>query len=156
MSSIKVNLGPLEKFGESFKARASEVIRSTAFLIQYEAQGRAPVDTGALRASIYVQTSEKDERPTALVDAEAKYQSPGKSGEFRFREMPIAPETTQPDDRLHSIVAAGVGYAYWVEYGSRGGSGKPFMTPAMAAAKPYFNSELAKAVREAGRDSGFK
>lgn len=52
--TVTVEMGPLQKLRESLVPKAHAILDKAAFDIEASAKGNAPVDTGALRSSIYV------------------------------------------------------------------------------------------------------
>ena len=99
----------------------SQVVRKTAMDIQASAASKAPVDTGFLRNSIYVVTSES-----------STYKGGGKS----------LSEVTKPEDDLTAYVAVGANYGVYVNYGTRHMPAQPFWEPAIEEAKPGFQAAL--------------
>jgi HK97 gp10 family phage protein len=55
VAGIELNTRELDRISGELEARAERLISATAFQIQADAKTFAPVDTGALRASIHVE-----------------------------------------------------------------------------------------------------
>lgn len=119
---VSLDLSGLERLVRQAPAAADRGIRKLAIATQRRAQDRAPVDTGALKSSIYAVTSKGSGMAKAL--AEARARRPG------VRQAENAPAEVRP---MEAWVACGVEYGIFVEYG------------AMFARKPGF-AEFREAV----------
>lgn len=104
---VSVNLSGLERLIRAAPAAADRGIRKLAFATQRRAQDRAPVDTGALKSSIYTVTSRGSGMAKAL--AEARARRPG------AKAAENAPTEARP---MEAWVACGVEYGMYVEYGA--------------------------------------
>lgn len=114
--------------------RLNKVLDQTALNIEHGAQGRAPVDTSALRNSIHAVTPLRNEYEEAATVAEAV--------------NPDAPIFTYigPHAPLEAIVAVCVGYGEPVEYGTTRRPATPFFTPAVEAERGPFLMAVADAI----------
>lgn len=54
-STVRIVSNDLPKLRGELRPRAGRIVRATALGIETDAKGRAPVDTGALRASIHTE-----------------------------------------------------------------------------------------------------
>lgn len=142
--SSKVNLASLQKLGETFPKHAAFAIRQVAFSIEYDAKRNAPVDTGALKASIYTSTNEKSGYDNAL-----------QSGMTRARSLPFAAdEAPQPESDLVAIIAVAAKYGPYVEFGTHKMAAQPFLFPAGQANREFFGEQIKEAFQRAARDAG--
>ncbi len=91
----------------------SAVVRKAAFDIEGQAKAAAPVDTGALRASIYVAL--RGETDYAQSAAQAQAQQPG---------VALFPQNA-PGEDMAAHVAVGASYGAPVEFK------RPFLLPAV-------------------------
>lgn len=104
----------------------SQAVRKTAFDLQAAAASNAPVDTGYLRNSIYVKTSQ-----------DSTYSGGDKD----------LPEVESPPDDKTAYVAVGAYYGVYVNYGHHTRSGsfvpaQPFWEPAVDATQASFEAAL--------------
>ena len=112
-----------------------EVVRKAAFDIQAEAASRAPVDTGFLKNSIYVVTSESSD-----------YGSGGGGSNL------LPPVEPPPDDKT-AYIAVGANYGIYQEFGTRYMPAHPYLGPAVEAVRPGFEAALG-AVEQKMREAG--
>lgn len=110
-----------DKIGKSIKPAAKQVVRKVAFDIQAQAQVRAPVDTGFLKNSIYVVTSDS---------------SSYKGGANAL------PEIARPSIETEAAVAVGANYGIHVEYGTVHQPPQPYFRPAVEAVRPSFDKAM--------------
>ena len=103
----RVDLRGLEELARALPEAADRGIRKLAYGAQRQAQDRVPVDTGALKSSIYTVTSRQSGMAAAL--ARAKALRPG------ARPAEGLPTSAQ---RGEAYVACGVEYGIYVEYGA--------------------------------------
>src|SRR5512146_2644502 len=87
------------KIGET----ASKVVRKSAFDIQAAAQATAPVDTGFLKNSIYVEMRD--------VSTYSAVQSPE-------ADQTLLPEVDKPAESTTAFIAVAASYGFYVEYGT--------------------------------------
>lgn len=100
----------------------ADAVAATAFAIERQAKINAPVDTGALRASIYSRIG-KSGGSGATAAAEVASLRPG-------TEMGNLPE---PENATTAYVGPGVEYAIHVELGTSKRGAQPFLLPAVRA-----------------------
>jgi HK97 gp10 family phage protein len=141
----KIDVKGLSKMLTSFPRHASFAIRQTAFSVEFDAKQNAPVDTGALRASIYIST--KDESGYGPSIAEA-------IGVSISATASIATEFPQPTDPLHAVVAVGMSYGPYLEFGTRFMPAQPFLGPAAIANRQFFGEMMREAWQKAAKDGG--
>lgn len=136
----KLNLKPLTDFTDKAVERLSEAVRKTAFAIEGDAKILAPVDTGALRASIYTVT----DRSSGFSSAVAGTSRPDQIAQ----EMPLSPSP------LIAFVAVGMEYGIYLEYGTRHMAARPFMFPAAQQNLDFFKQQVADAVKSSKSEAG--
>lgn len=108
--TVKSNSVQAKAVGAAFAVAMERAVASAAFEIEREVKILAPVDTGALKASVYTSTYGKDNRSSALAEARGKYPGPGVKGTTHNRAMPEAGMPEKPRNRLEAIVSVGVEY----------------------------------------------
>ena len=101
------------------------IIKKCAFDIEAKAKAKAPVDTGFLKSSIYVETAK-----------ESTYDHAGGEGEGE-----MLPEVERPK-KHNAIVAVGASYGAYVEFGTVHAPAQPFLTPAAEEVRPEFEAAL--------------
>ena len=125
----------------------SAVLRKSAFDVERAAKDAAPVDTGALRASIYVSIS--GDSDYAEKSAEAQSLMAGKTDKER-KEVGILPEV-KSDDELTAVVAVAAAHGAYVEYGTARKGARPFLNPAMDHVRSSFLAAVRQAIEKAAR-----
>ncbi len=110
----------------------SAVVRKAAFDIEGQAKVAAPVDTGALRASIYVAMRGETDYAQSAAEAQAK-----QAGVVLF-------PANAPGEDLAAHVAVGASYAAPVEFK------RPFLLPAVERVRGPLMAAI-KAVLEKAR-----
>lgn len=158
---VEVDTTGFERFSEKLPSEIEQAVRSAAFFLEGQASVLAPYDTGALKASIYTDTFTSSGRERALATARALWAArhlqvvEGESDEARMSRAslfaPIAPAPDSPKSPFEAVVAAGMEYAIFLEYGTSRMAARPYMAPAMATAQPVFETMVAEAIKEAGR-----
>lgn len=106
---ITVELGPLKKLRESLQSKAHAILDKAAFDIEAGAKGNAPVDTGALRSSIYVSGAD---------GGGSNYSASRGDAASRREAVEFHPEQ-RPGTPFERIVGVGVIYALIVEVAHR-------------------------------------
>lgn len=125
------------QIAEAFKPAIQQVVKKAAFDVQAAAQSNAPVDTGFLRNSIYVKTS----------DSSTYGQGAGSPPKDSY----LLPEGEVPDDTT-AYIAVGANYGIYPELGTRFMPAQPYLAPAVEQVRPKFEaaaSALESAIREA-------
>lgn len=119
MLSVRITRDRLGELSELMRENASKAVRATAFNIVLDAQGYAPVDTGALKNSIYVVTDDNSGYQNASSDARAV-----------SADVEMLPEMAAPKSDLTAIVAVGAEYGLYVEMGTVNAPAQPYLEPA--------------------------
>lgn len=132
--SATVN-SPLDALAAHIQNEMGEVVRKAAFKIEADAAALAPVDTGALRASIFTVTASGSTRGRGMGSARRK--RPG-LGEARFTET--------VDDQFEAFVVVGAEYGIYQELGARGRPGKFYMTQAGARNRSWFEDMVRRVI----------
>lgn len=136
-SIVKLDVRKLNRIIRNLPGNTSEAIASVAFSIERKAKMKAPVDTGALRASIYTRVgTRKDGFQQAA--AAAKSREPN----AELHELP------QPENNQTAHVGPSTNYGIWVEYGTHRMAAQPFLTPAVREVE----SELARHFKKVATD----
>lgn len=158
---VEVDTSGFERFSENLPSEIEQAVRSAAFFLEGQASILAPYDTGALKASIYTDTFASSGREKALATARALWAArhlavvDGESHEERMSRAslvaPVAPSPDSPKSPFEAVVAAGMEYAIYLEYGTSRMAARPYMAPAVAATQPVFQTMVADAIKGAGR-----
>lgn len=98
-----------------------KALKIAAFEVEREAKMNAPVDTGALRNSIYTRVGSNDSGDFQQVKGEVENRNEG----AEVVELP------RPRSEDTAVVGPSVEYAVYVEYGTHNQSAQPFLTPAV-------------------------
>ncbi len=115
----------LPEVGERMLQTLDQIVRKAAFDIEAKAKAKAPVDTGFLKSSIYVET--------------AHGSTYGKAGGEGNGEM--LPEV-EPPKKYQAIVAVGASYGVFIEFGTSRMPAQPYLTPAAEEVRPEFEAAL--------------
>jgi len=121
----EVDTKKLDAYAKHVNKTAPQVVRALAFEIQGRAAQNAPVDTGALRNSIYVRTYDADPFPGISTDAK------------RVR-LP------RPGNDKHAVIGPSVEYGLYVEMGTQRMGAQPYLAPAVASVRQQFEREIRK------------
>lgn len=117
---VTVDTSRLNRILKNLPGNTHDYVRAAAFSIEAKAKMNAPVDTGALRNSIYTRIgTQVDGGPRA--HAEAKSRNP----DAALAELP------QPPNNTTAHVGPGVDYAQDVEFGTHRQSAQPYLVPAV-------------------------
>lgn len=109
---VQVDTRRLNAIIANSDSNVSEFLRTVAFAIERQAKINAPVDTGALRASIYTRISGQDTPPPGV---------PGGAGRAEL-----------PNPAKHTAhIGPSVNYGIFVELGASGRAAQPFLTNAV-------------------------
>lgn len=124
--TIVVDTTGLENLAAEVHDRAHDLLDKVAFDIEATARSLAPVDTGALKASIYTSgATGRDNYSSGKSAAQAAGRKGNKSIEFK-------PEV-RSGDKYTRIIAASVNYAIFPEL-----RGQAYMVPAVELHRPDF------------------
>lgn len=130
--SVTVNTTRLNRIIHNVDGDVADVIATIAFAVERLAKENAPVDTGALRASIYTKTKAGGRQPT---------QSEGA----------VYVDIPEPENELEAIVGPTVEYGVFVELGSNRSPAQPYLLPAVeqiANSLDRFNGDLGRALSD--------
>jgi len=117
--SAKLDMSGLERIERELLPKAEALVNKTAFDVQGRAQNNAPVDTSALRNSIYTVTRQSDGFQVAASAAQA--QNP------KAEIVPIP----SPIEELAAHVGPSVEYGIYQELGTVRMGAHPFLVPAV-------------------------
>jgi hypothetical protein len=138
--SLKVNVRldtkVLDGIIKKSDGNMANAVAETGFTVEGKAKVKAPVDTGALRASIY--TSLKGGRRGGPAMAEARERRPGVLTE----ELPTPLKNTT------AYVGPSVEYGLAVELGSVRRAGTPYLQPAVRETEDVFRQLVKEAVNK--------
>src|SRR5690242_10450681 len=126
-SSVRLVFNHFPAAADALHDIGKELVKAAAFNVQHRAQAKAPVDTGALKNSGYVVTTDS----SGYADAIAAAASANAKAQMTEPEPP-------PDKDTQAKVVFGAAYAVPVEYGSIHGHAQPFLEPAVAEEAPEF------------------
>ena len=115
----------------------SQLVRKTAFDIVAGFQARAAVDTGFMKNSAYVVTSQESTYGQV---------QPTRKGAY------LLPEVERPPDDQTAYAAVGANYTIFVELGTVHAPAQPAFYPAVDAVKPSFEAALAR-IEDALKDA---
>lgn len=110
-ATARLDTSNLRGLQKSLEHDLDRIVRETAFEIQTDAQERAPVDTGAMRASVFTVTGRFDGGAAAMAAA----RRPRKAKDGSVRVADVHKDYPRPKkNKDEAVVAAGVLYARWV------------------------------------------
>jgi HK97 gp10 family phage protein len=130
--STRVDFNHFPEYESRLQQAADKMVRKAALDIERLAKQKAPVDTGALRNSIYTVTSTDS-------DYTAASSSAGKRNQDAEQFPPVE---QQPPGQ--AIVAVGMSYGAYVEYGTRHMAARPYLTPAAETVRPQFLAAMGR------------
>lgn len=125
----------LDKLIKDCDGNVSEAIMKAAFMVEGRAKIKAPVDTGALRASIYVSMKRGSKGNEAMAAARAR------------RPEAITTPLPTPHNELTAYIGPSVSYAQEVEMGGSTRSGTPYLQPALRETESDIKKLLKEAVK---------
>ncbi len=141
--SVKVVFDKTFNLRKAFGIAPRRLIKKLCFDTEAEAKRNAPVDTGALRASIYSSVPGGGDYENAKSQAEARA--------AKKRQITMLPEE-KPNGILEGVVSVGVEYAVNVELGTVKQPARPYLLPAaekvsteaVKAAEQLWGEEIGK------------
>lgn len=133
--TTQIDTKKLDAILKHLGGNTTDAVAKAAFTIEGKAKLRAPVDTGALRASIYVSMKRTDNASRAMSAARA-----------RRPQAEIGPLPVPRDDHT-AYIGPSVSYGQAIELGSVRRSGTPFLQPAVRETEDEFRKLLGKAVK---------
>ena len=113
----------------------AEAVAKIAFSVEARAKVKAPIDTGALRSSIYTELKGRNDYNRARAEAIAR------------RPGVVTNALPTPKDKHTAYVGPSVEYGAAVHFGTRYMTGRPFLLEAVRETEREFRDFLAKAVR---------
>ena len=141
-ANFEIKFDKFDKAGLMVGRGLSNAITALAFAVQDRAvdniQHIEAIDTGAMRASVYVETSKIKGREPAIEKAISEGQNVGRHSGKPHLETEIASPGTEIDSYKIAKVGVAVNYGVYVEMGVEGAFGnkdlnfppRPFLTPA--------------------------
>lgn len=131
--SVQVDTSGINNILRRLTANRDAVVRRIAFEVEGEAKQLAPVDTGALKASIYTRT--ENERPPEVEGEQV--------------ELP------RPDEGV-AHVGPSVNYGIYQELGTSDMAAQPYLTPAVETVRQRLLQTFGNDLRglAEGRDIG--
>lgn len=133
---VQIDTRVLDDLIKHLDGNVAEAIAKTAFGVEARAKLKAPVDTGALRASHY--TSLKDSHSTRF--ATARQDAIGRRPDAVLEPLPI------PKNDHEAYVGPSVDYAEEVHNGTTSKVGRPFLLQAARETESDLREFLKKAV----------
>ena len=144
-SVIRIDTRELDRIAAQLGMKRKDIGRRIAFEIESEAKQLAPVDTSALRNSIYTVTQDEDNYASASAAAK------GKRGDIQTEAHP------SPTGNIIANVGPCVEYAEPVEYGhTRGVSVMGETFTANVAAQPYLTPAVEKVAQKYNSGEAWK
>lgn len=135
-TTFDIDTKVLDRLIKHLDGNVEEAIASAAFAVEGRAKIKAPVDTGALRASIYVAMKKGGKASEALAAAKAK------RPEAVVEALPV------PRDNHTAHVGPSVEYGLEVEMGSSTRAGRPYLQPALRETEKDLRDLLSEAIRD--------
>lgn len=132
----------LERIRQSLHDELDKVVRRAAFRVELSAKQLSPVDTGALRASIYTVTSKGSGRAAALSQATRPRVSANDPGQVSVAAA-AGDHPRLRTDIPAAMVVVGVEYGPYVNFGTRTNPANGYLTKAMWRERSKFRSEVA-------------
>ena len=103
--TIQIDTSGINRILRNLPGNRDRLVRRIAFEVEARAKQKAPVDTGALRASIYTRTGRLDAPPPIVTDAERGRPAPEEGvAHVEYRSLPGASTSRTPP----AIPGAGV------------------------------------------------
>lgn len=138
-----IDVTGLDDLANRLESELAKAVAASAFLIEGYAKMNAPVDTGALRASLY----------TSTWDSGSEWGKAAASAGALRSGVTILADIGKPSSNLEAIVAVGVHYAAHVEYGTFRQAGRFYLRNAAMANLQPIRQLFAQAIQKATRDA---
>lgn len=132
-TSVTLDTSRLDSILRKLDGNVADAIAKTGFAVEGRAKIKAPVDTGALRASIYTSLAGGGRSDDAMADALSR--RPG----VELSPLPV------PRDNHTAYVGPSVEYAAELEFGSAGRAAQPYLLPAVRETEKEFLKMIGKA-----------
>lgn len=110
--SVEVNTTRLNRIIRNVDGNMADVVATIGFAVERVAKELAPVDTGALRSSIYTKIKQGGHQPDQ-------------------RDGVVYVDLPEPESELEAIVGPTVEYGIWLELGTDRMAAQPYLTPAV-------------------------
>lgn len=133
-TSVSLDTSKLDSILRKLDGNVADAIKKTGFAVEGRAKIRAPVDTGALRASIYTSLAGGGRSDDAMADARAR------NPDVETTPLPV------PRDNHTAYVGPSVEYAMELEMGSAGRAAQPYLLPAVRETEKEFLKMIGEAV----------
>lgn len=134
-SGSKLDTSVLDDLLLHLDGNTSDAVIQIAFMVEQRAKLKAPVDTGALKASIYVSAPHGSDGLAAMSSAQS------------LRPEAIVRPLPTPRDDHTAYVGPSVKYGQEVELGSSSRAGTPYLQPALRETERDARDVLSKAVK---------
>jgi HK97 gp10 family phage protein len=121
MNEIRLDTAELDRLAAGLGKGVIDIVTGLAFEIEAEAKTLAPVETGALRASIYTNGKQSSSSPEIIGDAETE-------------AIPT------PSGDVIAVVGSGIEYAAYQELGTSKMAAQPYLYPAVEHKSAKLNS----------------
>lgn len=133
-TEVKIVFNILPTLGDAARTALSQLVRKAAHDVESLAKANAPVDTGALRASIHVITSDGS-------DYKAVARQVRRINKKHNTNVQLLTEVERPDSPLQAFVVVGVDYGVPVEFGTARRAATPYLLPAAEQVeKPFLDA----------------
>lgn len=133
--SVTVDTRKLDNILKHLDGNVAKAVETAALAVEARAKLKAPVDTGALRASIYVEMKRSSGFPQARSEVK------GRNAEVDAHQLPV------PREEMVAHVGPSVEYGMEIELGSSKRAGTPYLQPAVRETEEEFRKLLGKAVK---------
>ena len=128
MTTVRLDTRELDRIVRHLDKKTEDVLLSYAFDIEKEAKINAPVDTSALRNSIYTESKRESRFDAASTAARGK------------RPDVVTDRLPTPTGKVVANVGPCVEYGGYVELGTSRMSARPYLMPAVESVSQDFNS----------------
>jgi HK97 gp10 family phage protein len=138
--TVRANTARLDRAGGVIKAAAEQIVRNSAQNISDRAKQTAPVDTGALRQSIYLNDGDASTYATSV--SVARQLNPDAQIVNEVDPEFAISLSHGGSSGYTVVVGAGVNYAIYQEYGTRHMRAQPFMIPSAESERGNFEDAM--------------
>lgn len=135
-TNVTLDTTKLDSILRKLDGNVADAIAKAGFAVEGRAKTKAPVDTGALRASIYTSLASGDRSNDAMADAQAR------NPDAETNPLPT------PRDNHTAYVGPSVEYAMAIELGSAARAAQPYLLPAVRETEKEFLALVGKAVTD--------
>jgi HK97 gp10 family phage protein len=140
--TLKIDTAVLDRMIANSDKNARQVLEGLAYKVESQAKQNAPVQTGALRNSIYTMTKSASNFSRSITNILVGFEKRNvQSGSFNIEERPA------PEGDVIATVGPSVDYGAYVELGTGKMAARPYLLPAFEAVVAAFNKgEIFKAL----------